>query len=46
MSAAAPAAAPLKREENNYWARALHQLELGGSLGSRREIGGGGQAGG
>lgn len=43
MSAAATATGPLRREENNYPAWALHQLEPGGSLGS---LGEGGQAGG
>lgn len=33
MSAAVVAAGPLRREENNYLAWALHQLEPGGSLG-------------
>lgn len=41
MYAAVIAAGPLRKEENNYRAWALHQLEPGGSLGR-----GGAQAGG
>lgn len=33
MYAAVTAAGPLRKEENNYPAWALHQLEPGGSLG-------------
>ena len=40
MPAAATAAGPLRREENNYLAWALHQLEAGGSLGRRGQAGG------
>ena len=40
MPAAGTAAGPLRREENNYLARALHQLEAGGSLGRRGQAGG------